>query len=105
MLVRLLGPVEVVVDGVVRTPGGKRERALVALLALTPGDTVALETVAAGLWGGLVAPGAALEALVDRVRAESTGPALESSDAGLRLDVEAADVDASLLEDRVASQG
>ena len=98
MLVRLLGPVEVVVDGAVRTPGGKRERALVALLALTPGDTVALETVAAGLWGGLVAPGAALEALVDRVRAESTGPALESSDAGLRLVVEAADVDAVEFE-------
>ena len=98
MLVRLLGPVEVVVDGAVRTPGGKRERALVALLALTPGETVALETVAAGLWGGLVAPGAALEALVDRVRADSTGPALESSDAGLRLDVEAADVDAVEFE-------
>lgn len=98
MLVRLLGPVEVVVDGAVRTPGGKRERALVALLALTPGETVALETVAAGLWGGLVAPGAALEALVDRVRADSTGPALESSDAGLRLVVEAADVDAVEFE-------
>jgi predicted ATPase/DNA-binding SARP family transcriptional activator len=98
VLVRLLGPVEVVVDGAVRTPGGKRERALVALLALTPGDTVALETVAAGLWGGLVAPGAALEALVDRVRADSTGPALESSDAGLRLVVEPADVDAVEFE-------
>jgi predicted ATPase/DNA-binding SARP family transcriptional activator len=98
VLVRLLGPVEVVVDGAVRTPSGKRERALVALLALTPGETVTLESVAAGLWGGLVAPGAALEALVDRVRAESTGPALESSDAGLRLVVEAADVDAVEFE-------
>ena len=57
VLVRLLGPVEVVVDGAPRTPAGKRERALVALLALTPGETVATEDVAAGLWGGLVAPG------------------------------------------------
>ena len=101
MLVRLLGPVEVVVDGAPRTPAGKRERALVALLALTPGETVATEDVAAGLWGGLVAPGAALEALVERVRAE-TGPALETTDAGLRLVVDAADVDALEFERLIA---
>ena len=41
MRVELLGPVQVLVDGSPRTPAGKRERALVALLALSPGETVA----------------------------------------------------------------
>src|SRR4051794_5571718 len=96
--VELLGPVRVEVDGATRTPTGKRDRALVALLALTPGKTVAPETVAAGLWGGLVPPAGALEALVDRVREETTGAALTSGPQGLSLGVDAADVDALEFE-------
>ena len=78
MLVRLLGPVEVVVDGAVRTPAGKRERALVALLALTPGETVAADRSPPGSGVGWCLRRAALDALVDRVRADSAGAALES---------------------------
>ena len=98
MLVRLLGPVEVVVDGAPRTPAGKRERALVALLALTPGETVPADTVSVGLWGALLPPAGALDALVERIRADSTGPLLESGADGLRLAVDAADVDALDVE-------
>ena len=98
MLVRLLGPVEVVVDGAPRTPAGKRERALVALLALTPGETVPADAVSVGLWGALLPPSGALDALVERIRADSTGPLLESGADGLRLAVDAADVDALDVE-------
>ena len=98
MRVELLGEVRVEVDGALRTPAGKRDRALVALLALTPGETVPQDTVAAGLWGGLVPPTGALDALVERVRADCTGAALESDADGLRLVVDAADVDALEVE-------
>ena len=90
----VLGEVRVEVDGAVRTPTGKRDRALVALLALSPGDSVPADTVAAGLWGALVPPEGALDALVERVRADCTGAALESGPDGLRLAIEPADVDA-----------
>ena len=103
MRVEVLGPVQVEIDGAARTPAGKRDRALVALLALAPGETVPPETVAAGLWGGLVPPAGALDALVDRVRAESTGMALESGPQGLRLVVDAGDVDALEFE-RLAAE-
>ena len=103
----MLGPVQVLVDGSPRTPVGKRERALVALLALSPGEPVAAETVAAALWGALVPPDrdGALAALVDRVRAESTGPALEVGPEGLRLGVAAADVDALEFGRLIAQAG
>jgi predicted ATPase/DNA-binding SARP family transcriptional activator len=96
--VELLGEVRVEVDGADRTPSGKRERALVAMLALSPGEPVAPDAVAAGLWGGLVPPAGALEALVERVRADCTGAALETAAEGLRLVVDAAEVDALEVE-------
>jgi predicted ATPase/DNA-binding SARP family transcriptional activator len=92
--VEVLGEVRVEVDGALRTPTGKRDRALVALLALTPGESVPADTVAEGLWGALVPPAGALEALVERVRTDCTGAALESGPDGVRLAIDAADVDA-----------
>ncbi len=105
--VELLGPVQVLVDGSPRTPAGKRERALVAMLALSAGESVDAETVAAALWGALVPPDrdGALTALVERVRAESTGPALEIGPQGLRLGIEAGDVDAVEFGRLIAEAG
>ncbi len=96
--VQVLGPVEVVVDGAQRTPAGKRDRALVAMLALARGETIGEEAVAAGLWGALVPPAGALEAMVERVRSECAGDALASGPDGLRLTVAAEDVDALEVE-------
>jgi predicted ATPase/DNA-binding SARP family transcriptional activator len=94
VLVRLLGPVEVVVDGAVRTPAGKRERALVALLALAGGEAVPADVVTVGLWGALVPPAGALDALVERIRADWAGAVLEAEGGGLRLVLARSDVDA-----------
>jgi predicted ATPase/DNA-binding SARP family transcriptional activator len=92
--VGLLGTVHVEVDGTDRTPAGKRDRALLALLALRPGEVVAADEVAAGLWGSLVPPTGALDALVERVRHDCAGDALTSGAEGLTLVIEPTDVDA-----------
>jgi predicted ATPase/DNA-binding SARP family transcriptional activator len=101
--VGLLGTVQVEVDGADRTPAGKRERALLAMLALTPGKAVTADEVASGLWGSLVPPAGALDALVERVRAECTGDALTAGPEGLVLAVDPADVDA-LEAERIGEQ-
>src|SRR5215211_9154310 len=51
MEIRVLGPVEAVVDGRVRTLPGGGERELLALLALSAGRVVPVPTLVDGLWG------------------------------------------------------
>ena len=103
---------QVEVDGTDRTPAGKRDRALVAMLALTPGETVGLPT----RWR----PGCGARWCRPAVRSTrwssgyaATAPGRRSSPAptGLRLVVDAADVDAleaerlaDLARDQAANQ-
>jgi DNA-binding SARP family transcriptional activator len=89
--VEVLGPVRVEVDGEDRTPAGKRDRALVALLALAGGGPVRADDVSAGLWGALVPPPGTLDTLAERVGAVV-------ADDGLTLAVTADDVDALRAE-------
>src|SRR4051812_34676272 len=100
--VELLGPVRAEVEGQDRTPAGKRDRALIALLALAAGEAVAVDQVTAGLWGSLVPPAGTLDSLVERVRSECAGPALTSGPDGLALAVETGDVDALEVDAWVA---
>ena len=51
MEIRILGPIEVAVDGRAINPGGPRERALLALLALTPGQVISSDRLIDDLWG------------------------------------------------------
>ena len=51
MEIRVLGPVEVLVDGAPRTIPGAGERELLALLALSAGRVVAAATLIDALWG------------------------------------------------------
>ena len=51
MDVRLLGPVEVLVDGTPVALGATKQRALLAMLALDAGRTVTTDRLAEGLWG------------------------------------------------------
>ena len=81
MDVRLLGPLEVRLgDGPVEL-GPRKQRAVLAMLALEPGRTVSADRLAEGLWGERVAAergedGAALR-LAPATRC-STATALES---------------------------
>ena len=68
---RLLGPFEVLVDATPHRIGGRGERALLALLALSPGTVVATSTLIDALWGNSDLPedpGNALQLRVSKLR-------------------------------------
>ncbi len=100
MHLHLLGPFEMVVDsGPVRL-AGRGERALVALLGLSPGRVVADTTLIEQLWADRdqpVDPVNALQTRVSKVRrtlaAAGSGQLLTRQGAGYRLDVDPAGVD------------
>ena len=96
---RLLGPVEAVRDGTVLTLGGRRQRALLALLLLEAGRPVAGDRLAEELWHGTPPPGAhaTLPSYVSRLRT-ALNVEISSSPAGYVLDVPAERVDAARFE-------
>src|SRR5437879_3729532 len=51
MQVRLLGPVDAVVDGEARAVSGLRRKAVLAVLALHPGEVVSTGRLADAVWG------------------------------------------------------
>src|SRR4051812_4195734 len=98
--IRLLGPVEVRNGSDRQAPAGRGERALLALLALSPGQGVATTTLIAALWDpdGLPDdPGNALQLRVSKLRralaAEGAADVLGRDGAGYRLDIEPDTVD------------
>ena len=70
MDIRILGPVAAYADDTAINLGGTRERALLALFALSPGETLSTDRLIDELWGeDLPAnPSNALQALVSRMR-------------------------------------
>ena len=70
MEIRILGPIEAYADGEALPLGGLRERGLLALFALSPGQTISIDRLIDELWGeDLPAnPSNALQALVSRLR-------------------------------------
>src|SRR4051794_15165785 len=100
MEIRLLGPVEVINGSDRQAPAGRGERALLALLALSPGQVVATTTLIDALWDpdGLPDdPGNALQLRVSKLRrvlAALGAPDVIGRDgAGYRLGVEPDAVD------------
>jgi DNA-binding SARP family transcriptional activator/tetratricopeptide (TPR) repeat protein len=68
MRVRLLGPVEVLVDGGLRPIPGLRRRALVALLALRRGEVVSTDRLLDTVWSGASSRPNTLQATVSQLR-------------------------------------
>src|SRR3954466_1167521 len=70
MEIRVLGPVEVVIDGPARSLPGAGERELLALLALSTGRVVAVPALVDGLWAEALPanPGNALQVRVSKLR-------------------------------------
>ncbi len=107
---RLLGPVEALVDGVPVTLGGSRPRGLVTVLALSAGKAVSVDRLIDAVWDGDPPTGAAnsVQVYVSRLR-RTLQPAdgqrvLRSSPGGYLLDVPPDAVDVLRFE-RLASEG
>ncbi|MCT4352982.1 winged helix-turn-helix domain-containing protein [Streptomyces sp. Je 1-79] len=103
----VLGPTQVhTVHGTPVALGGARLRALLTVLALRAGRTVPVAVLVDEVWDG--APpadgGAALQALVGRLRRALGREAVESSPGGYRLAAGPEDVDAHRFE-RLAGEG
>ena len=98
---RLLGPFEVRVDATPQPLAGRGERALLALLALSPGKAVPITTLIDALWnpGDLPHdPANALQLRVSKLRRALSGlgasELVHRDGAGYRLGADPGDVDA-----------
>jgi predicted ATPase/DNA-binding SARP family transcriptional activator len=98
---RVLGPIEAVRDGTPVLLGGRRQRALLALLLLDPGRPVANDRLVDELWQGRPPAGAAttLRAYASKLRSVLGADAsLARSGNGYVLDIEPARVDSHRFE-------
>jgi len=103
---RILGPLEVVGEGRALDLGRPKQRALLAMLLLSPARVVSADRLVEDLWGGEppADPSGALQVQVSRLR-QVLGPGLvESRRPGYVLAVEPAAVDAVRFEG-LAAQG
>jgi predicted ATPase/DNA-binding SARP family transcriptional activator len=103
--VRLLGPLELIQDGLLIELKGPSERALVALLATEPGRVFSPDRLIDALWGESLPanPANALHLRVSKLR-KAIGEALVRHPAGYRLDIDAEAVDAVLFTRLVAKR-
>ncbi|HEX6754696.1 MAG TPA: BTAD domain-containing putative transcriptional regulator, partial [Mycobacteriales bacterium] len=109
MQIRVLGPVEVLVDGHARPLLAAGERELLALLALAAGRVVPVPALIDALWGEQLPanPGNALQVRVSKLRrvltAAGLGDLLLTRPPGYLLDVDPLSVDALRFADLVAT--
>ncbi len=106
MQVRLFGALEAEQAGVPVPVRGAKQRALLALLALRPGQPVSADRLIDVLWGdGQAAhPGNALQAQVGQLRRTFGAAAVITTEAGYALDAAPGDVDIARFE-HLAAQG
>ena len=105
--IRLLGPVELLHDGVPVELGRRQERCVLGLLALDPGRVVPADRLIELLWGTAPPPSAraALQSHIARLRGRLTtgSPLILTKGAGYLADIEPDRVDvhrfASILDD------
>ena len=104
MQVRLFGELEAEQAGVPVPVRGAKQRALLALLALRPGQPVSADRLIDVLWGdGQAAnPANALQAQVGQLRRTFGPDAVITTEAGYALDVGPEDVDLARFEQLVA---
>ena len=99
MQVRLFGELEAVAAGVPVPVRGAKQRALLALLALRPGQPVSADRLIDVLWGdGQAAhPANALQAQIGQLRRTLGPAAILTTEAGYALDAGPEDVDVGPL--------
>jgi DNA-binding SARP family transcriptional activator len=103
--VRLLGPVDVVLDGVARPVPGLRRKALLAALALHPGEIIGTNRLVDMVWGDAAPDAAAvtLQSHLSQLRRVLADRAVIVARApGYRLDFNAGDTDVQAAQDLIA---
>src|SRR5689334_2510364 len=98
---RILGPLEVRTEHGVVPLGGRKPRAVLAVLLLHANEPVSADRLATALWGEQASAGAikAVQVNVSRLRkALSDGEIVTTSDAGYSVRVAAGGVDAERFE-------
>jgi predicted ATPase/DNA-binding SARP family transcriptional activator len=97
---RVLGPVDVVVDGRSLDLGGRKQRTLLALLLLEPGRPVSADRLCDELWHGQPPPGAAktLRSYISRLRTVLGRDSLATRPSGYALEVAFDQIDAHRFE-------
>ena len=104
---RILGPLQVELDGGAVAVGGAKPRTLLAVLLVAGGEVVPADRLVDALWGDAPPPGAAtaLRAYVSRLRGV-LGPAAHAASTahpGTACSLDAATVDAAEFEQLAAS--
>ncbi len=105
VLIRVLGPVDVVVDGAVERLGSRMERKLLAALALSANHAVSVDQLSHLLWGDRPPPSRAntLQTYVARLRRSLGGDTIVSSDHGYELRVARSELDAVVFDGLAAT--
>ncbi|MDQ3874440.1 MAG: winged helix-turn-helix domain-containing protein, partial [Actinomycetota bacterium] len=100
---RLLGPLEVLIDGRAVTPTRQKQRALLAVLALHAGTVLSADRLVDELWGEHPPPTAkgSLQNLVSSLRKMLGRDVLQTRDRGYVLDVKPESIDARCFERHV----
>ncbi|MFL5965288.1 MAG: BTAD domain-containing putative transcriptional regulator [Gaiellaceae bacterium] len=102
--IRILGPIELIVDGEVMPLGGHKLRALLALLVLDSNHVVSTDRLLDSLWGENPPRTAqtSLQNLVSQLRKLLASDRLETKTPGYRLRVDPSEVDAERFRALVA---
>src|SRR3954464_1844583 len=102
MDLRLLGPIELRLDGRPIELGPRKQRAVLAMLALEPGRTVSADRLAEGLWGDEPPPsgGKMVQLYVSHLRRmfAGNGVSIVTRGRGYELQLPDGEVDAVLAE-------
>ena len=106
---RLLGPLEVLADGVPINLGGRQRRTLLAVLLVNAGQTVSTDRLIEELWGDSPPESArkTIQANIAHLRKalNSEAEVLISADTGYRLDAASADIDSVRFENLTGQAG
>jgi len=110
MQVRLLGPVDVVVDGRPQPVAGRRRAGLLAVLALAAGEVVSADHLTEAVWGGEPPASNSLQSHISGLRAVLGQGAIVARPPGYMLelgpdgtDLQAAERLRALAEARLAA--
>jgi DNA-binding SARP family transcriptional activator len=105
--IRLLGPLEIVAEGEVRPVRGIRRRAILAALALRPGEVIPADRLVDLAWGQPARPvaGTALQSQISHLRGLLGSPAsIRACPPGYLLDAAAVGTDVAVAE-RLVREG